>query len=135
MLSMSCHNLKLSQYAVKLLQPLINNSHIVKDGYHFIKDINQVIMKPSYIMASFDVESLFTNIPVQDNTDIATLMTFPDKNVLIYQGFTKKRFIKLLQSCTKNSYFTFNDKLYYQRRDGYGQSSWSHFCRHFFRIL
>ena len=58
-----CHHLNFSQYAVKLLQSLIKNSHVVKDGYHFIKDVNQVIMKPSYIMASFDIESLFTNIP------------------------------------------------------------------------
>ena len=60
LLCSGCHILKLSQYAVKLLQPLINKSHIVRDVYHFIKDINQVIMKPSYTMASFDVE---TKIP------------------------------------------------------------------------
>ena len=63
---LGCHNFKLSQYAVKLLKPLIKNSHIVKDGYNFIKEINQVVMKPSYIMASYDVESLFTNTPVQE---------------------------------------------------------------------
>ena len=86
-------------------------------------------------MASFDIESLFTNIPEQKNIDIARCLTFPDETVSIYQGFTKKNFIKLLQLCTKDSYFTFNDKLYHQKRDGYGQSSWSHFCRHFLRML
>ena len=28
---------------------------IIKDGYHFNTKINQVYMKPSYIMASFDI--------------------------------------------------------------------------------
>ena len=51
-------------------------------------------------MASFDVESLFTNIPVQETIDVATRLAFPDENVLIYQGFTKKHFIKLLQLST-----------------------------------
>ena len=48
-------------------------------------------MKPSYTMASFDVESLFTNIPVPDTIDISTRLTFPDENVLIYQGFSTKK--------------------------------------------
>ena len=57
-------------------------------------------MKPSCIMASFDVESLFTNIPIQENIDIAILLTFLDETVSIYQNFAKKQFIKLLQLCT-----------------------------------
>ena len=74
--------------------------------------------------------------PVQETIDIATQQAFPDENVLTYQGFTKKHFIKLLQLCTKDSYFTFNDKLYYQKEGvAMDNPSWSHFCRHFFRIL
>ena len=149
MLRMS--NIKFSQFVVKLLQPLINNSHIVKDGYYFIKDINQVIMKPLYIMASFAVESLFINIPVQETIDIATLLAFPDENVLIYQGFTKKNFIKLLQLCTKDSYFTFNDKLCHQKEGmamdnplgpifadifiGYYENEWLTNCPNDFKLL
>ena len=64
-------------------------------------------------MVFFDVESLFTNIPVQETIDIARCLAFLDENVLIYQGFKKKHFIKLLQLCTKDSYFTYNDNLYH----------------------
>ena len=41
-------------------------------------------MKPSCIMASFNVESLFTNIPEQETINIAILLTFPDETVSIY---------------------------------------------------
>ena len=36
-----CHNLKLSQYAVELLQPLINKSYISRDCYHFLDDLKE----------------------------------------------------------------------------------------------
>ena len=47
-------------------------------------------------MASFDVESLFTNIPVQETIDIVTRLAFPGKNVLIHQSFTKKTFYQII---------------------------------------
>ena len=51
----------------------------------------------------------------QGTIDITAQLAFPNENVLIYQGFTKKYVIKLLQLCSKDLYFTFNDKLHYQK--------------------
>ena len=60
------HNLFLSRFIVKLLQPLIKKTYISRDCYHFLDDLKQANIPPTSIMSSFDVESLFTNIPVNE---------------------------------------------------------------------
>ena len=51
------------------LKPLSNNSFTVKDSFSLITDILSFNQVP-YNMASFDVKSLFTNIPLQETIDI-----------------------------------------------------------------
>ena len=106
-------NLFLSHFTVKLLQPLIKKTYISRNCYHFLDDRKQANLTPLSIVLSYDVESLFTNIPVNETTDIITSLTFPE-GVNNYNGFSKKQFVKLLQLCTQDTYFFFNDKVYQQ---------------------
>ena len=64
-------------------------------------------------MCSFDIESLFTNIPLQETLDIILRLLFPNHNDT-FQGFNKKDFKSLLELATSASSFLFNDKLYEQ---------------------
>ena len=92
-----CHNLKLSQYAAELLQPLINKSYISRDCYHFLDDLKEAKLPTNCVLASFDIESLFTNILVKETVVIATNLAFPtDADTSYYRGFSKKEFKKLL---------------------------------------
>ena len=45
-------------------------------------------------MASMDVESLFTNVPVTETISIITNIIF--KDTYIFNGFNKQQFTKLL---------------------------------------
>ena len=105
------HNLFLSHFTVKLLQPLIKKTFISRDYYHFLDDLKQANLPPSSIMSSFDVEILFTNIPVNETIDIITSLSFP-VDVNHYNRFSKKQCVKLLQLCTQDKYFFFNNKVY-----------------------
>ena len=72
----------------------------------------------SLTMASFDVENLFTNIPLAETINILMCKLFPD-NVPDILGIPKKFFKQLLDLSVLNSYFIFNKK-FYKQIDGVG---------------
>ena len=45
-------------------------------------------------MASFDIESIFTNIPLQETTDLCVQKLFEDKNYI--DGLSKDSFCEML---------------------------------------
>ena len=63
-------------------------------------------------MASFDVTSLFTNIPLDETIEIIAQQLF--HNSKIFHGFSRAEFIKLLNLAVKNCHFIFNGKFYDQ---------------------
>ncbi|XP_057302826.1 uncharacterized protein LOC130636989 [Hydractinia symbiolongicarpus] len=63
-------------------------------------------------MASLDVDSLFTNIPLQETIDICTDSLFSETDPV--SNFCKSDFRKLLSLATENSYFTFDGQLFKQ---------------------
>ena len=63
-------------------------------------------------MCSFDVQSLFTQIPLAETINIIIDLVF--ENNQYFHSFNKKQFKELLELATLNSYFIFNDKLYKQ---------------------
>ena len=63
-------------------------------------------------MASFDVESLFTNIPIDETIDIICDSLFEKAKKV--KNFTKPQLHKLLNFAVKDSPFLFDQKLYKQ---------------------
>ena len=55
------------------------------------------------VMASFDIENLFTNIPVKETIDICIRSLF--QNVAAVKGIAKNVFQTLLELAVLNSYF------------------------------
>ena len=71
-------------------------------------------------MASFDIDSLFTNVPLDETIDITVNKLFGKKKK--YEGFSKEQFRKLLSLAVKNSFFLFNGT-YYKQLDGVAMGS------------
>ena len=63
-------------------------------------------------MASLDIDSLFTDIPLDETIDICFNQLFQNTN--IFEVFTKTKLKQLLRSTVKKSYFIFNGLLYKQ---------------------
>ena len=59
-------------------------------------------------MASFDVESLYTNIPVKETIDITTDALY---NSINFRSMEKAKFKKLLTLITEDNYFFFDEEL------------------------
>ena len=71
-------------------------------------------------MGSFDVDSLFTNIPLEETINICTNLLYNDEDVI--EGISKSEFKNLLSLANQESYFIFNDVLYKQK-DGVAMGS------------
>ena len=58
----------IAKFLVPILKPLTTNDYTLKDTFEFSRDIlNQ---NPNLFMASLDVDSLFTNIPLDETINI-----------------------------------------------------------------
>ena len=65
------------------------------------------------VMASFDVKSLFTNIPLKETIDISINNLFETDEEIVL-GFSKKQLKNLLTLAVNNCIFLFNEKFYVQ---------------------
>ena len=63
-------------------------------------------------MDSLDVDSLFTNIPLEESTEVCTNELFKESETI--EGLSKTEFKELLSLATKDSHFIFDGTLYKQ---------------------
>ena len=106
------HSYKLAKYLVPMLSQITQNVYSLKDTFQFVHQITNIVNAQDYIMASFDVTSLFTNIPLDETIDIAIDSLFNDNE--FFMNFNKQQLKKLLQLATKDNIFLFNSQLYSQ---------------------
>ena len=89
------------RYNLPILEPLTHNDFTVKDFFRFTKDITTY--DSSLYMAGLDVESLFTNIPLNETINIY-VSDLPNKT--LYNGkLSKRHLLKLLETATSESTF------------------------------
>ena len=108
----------LTKFLIPILEPLTQNEFIIKDSFSFAKDITTY--DSSLYMAILDVESLFTNISLNEtiNNCVSDL-----HNEDLYKGKLRKRdLFKLLETETSESSFIF-DYLLYKQVDGVAMGS------------
>ena len=109
------YNYKLAKFLVPLLKPFANNQCTVTDSLSFAKEIFS-FPNNSFVMASFDVSSLFTCIPLNEVIDICTNLLFDEQNTIYYKDckLDRSNFHKLLTFHVRENYFLSNGKLYNQ---------------------
>ena len=113
---------KLAKFLVPILKPFTTNQFTILNSKEFSQKLLSIPNADKLHMASFDVESLFTNIPLLETCKICILKLFSVPDVPIAHGFTLKTFQKLLEHAVHNSFFIFNGK-YYQQTEGMGMGS------------
>ena len=107
----------LVRFLIPVLAPLTHSGFTIKDSFSFAKEITY---DSSLYMASLDVESLFTNIPLNETINNC-VSDLHNKN--LYNGKLSKRdLFKLLETATSESSFIF-DYLLYKQVDGVAMGS------------
>ena len=99
-------NYNLAKYLSSLLVPLLSDKYSVKDSFSFVEELRSFDFKNKFLI-SFDVESLFTNIPLNETIDIAVDFIFKhDPEFSIEKPDLKKLFL----FATAETHFLFNGK-------------------------
>ena len=104
----------LAKYLVNILKPFTTNQFTTLNSTKFSEELVKIPNANSYHMASFDVENLFTNIPISETIDICLnyLYTSDLSKIL---GLSKNLFKQFLEMSVLNSFFLFNGILYRQK--------------------
>ena len=108
----------LAKFLVPILEPLTTNQYVCKDSFSFATEVRN--QNPDLYMASFDVDSLFTNIPLDETIEICVKKLFGRKHK--FKGFSRSEFRSLLEFAVKDNLILFNGK-YYIQVDGVAMGS------------
>ena len=68
--SLNTYNFQLAKFLCNLLQPHLPSTYTVSDSFLFVQELNTIDVSNKF-MVSFDVVSLFTNIPLKECIDLA----------------------------------------------------------------
>ncbi|XP_069996772.1 uncharacterized protein [Penaeus vannamei] len=67
--SIGTFNYKTAKFLVPLISPLTTNKYTIENSTAFANEITSLGLQQPITMASFDVESLFTNVPLLETRD------------------------------------------------------------------
>ena len=109
---------KLAKFLVPMLEPLTTNEYTIKDSFTFAEELRSFDSK--LLMASFDIESLFTNIPLQETIDLCVENLFKDRTHV--DNLSKDSFRELLTRTMSESLILF-DQEFYKQHDGVAMGS------------
>ena len=101
-----------SKYLAALLQPIAKSNFTIESSKDFVEKIRSKKIKEEYEMVSFDVVSLFTSVPLDLTIEIILRKVYDEK--LIQTKLKKDEMKKLLELCTKEMHFSFDDKIFRQ---------------------
>ena len=116
----------IAKYLVPIISPLTKNEYTVPSTFQFAKEVCNLnfSLEPSEItFASFDVKSLFTNIPLNETINIILDCLFKDNEHLDCSLFDKtddihtlnrSQFKELLNLACLDNHFIFNGTMYKQ---------------------
>ena len=109
--SIGTYNCNLAKYLCSLLTPHIPTDYCATDTFAFMQDIQSLSVSHKF-MVSFDVESLFTSIPLEECIDLA-VNYISEGNLDI--KLSKPELRSLFTTATAQTYFLFNGSLYDQK--------------------
>ena len=114
----NAYNYGLSSYLAKMVNPLIPKEFCADDTFSFLQDIRNLNPQDQF-MVSYDVTSLFTNIPLDETIQLAVDMVFESNpNIKI----SKQELKELFHFATSMSHFLFDDN-FYDQIDGVAMGS------------
>ena len=103
----------LAKHLAKLLSLLSHSDFIVKNTKAFIQDFKNMLPPDDYNLISFDVTSLFTNVPLDYTISIILKWIYDQRE--LETKILRKEMKDLLLLCTKNLHFFYDNKLYSQK--------------------
>ena len=111
---LSCINnysYKIAKFFIPILSYSCSSAFMVRDSFFFVQELLSLDFNSNNLaMASFDVTSLFTNIPLDEAIEIIADRLF--SNAIRFHDLTRSEFKQLLNCAVKNCHSLFNGSLY-----------------------
>ena len=106
-------NYKLAQWLNDKLKPLSVNQYTVTNAFEITKEIRDLNLRDGDILVSFDVTSLFRNVPLEKTIQILADKDFKDNwfNYTYNLNLSKSDLVQLLCLATKDQLFQFEGQL------------------------
>ena len=101
-----------AKYLANLLAPLAKSDYTIINTADFINRLKKERIPRKYKMISFDVKSLFTNVPLDETISIVLRKIYDEGK--IETNIPRNVMKELLLLCTKHVHFTFNGDIYIQ---------------------
>ena len=99
----------------RIIKPLVGGSqHHVRNNKDFIHSIEGIRLTADECMMSFDVQSLFTSVPVEPSIQIIKKLLEEDRSLHLRTKMTVNQISCLLDFCLKTTYFIFQGKFFEQ---------------------
>ena len=105
----------IGQFLTNILQPLTQNKFAMKDSFQAAEEMRKFdfsLLSKGYSLVSFDVVSLFTNVPLNRTIKVILKRIYHEK--LVDVKLRKSTLKKLIHDCYTKTTFSFNEQLYEQ---------------------
>ena len=113
----------LSTFLISILEPVLEKftTHTVPDSFSFVDKLKSLnLSQPNNFMVSFDIKSLFTNVPLDEVLNICLDQLY--NSDLLPPPFPRSVCNDMLCMATKNVQFSFNN-LMFRQIDGVAMGS------------
>jgi len=117
-------NHALAQFLCKLFKFMKDSDNICRDSFNLQDILAKSDLHKSFLV-SYDIDSLFTNIPVNEVINIILDKLYPphtDRKTFTYAGFKRLDMKRALEWCILNNTFIFNGE-YFVQIDGIAMGS------------
>ena len=100
----------LAKWLDEKLKQLSCNQYTVKDTFEFVNEVQSLEINRGDILVSYDVTSLFTNVPLDETIQILADKAFHDDwfSKTHELNLSRDQLIELFNAATKNQLFQFN---------------------------
>ena len=116
LLATDTSNFLLAKWQDEKLKPLSLNQYTVTDTFDSINEIHELKINKGEILVSYDVSSLFTNVPLDETIEILVNRAFSNNwfNTTDNLALTRTDLVDLLSAANKGQLFQFDGALYEQ---------------------
>lgn len=104
----------IAQYINSIIREYLNNKFIVRSSDELLLQLKTLKVEPEHQVCSLDVESLFTNVPVQQTIDIIMQSVYYHESIPPPE-MPEAVMRQLLHMCTTETPFQHNGSLYVQK--------------------
>jgi hypothetical protein len=116
----------LAKYLAEILKPVVGKTeHHVVNSKEFVTKMEHIRLGKNDILVSFDVVSLFTNVPVEEACTIAKERLLSDITLSQRTNFSPENVHDLLKLCLTTTCFQWREKFYEQTN----ALQWEVYCR------